>query len=166
MPTPPLAPATAISRPPSAPAADSSPATRSRSVRDHCAAARTLPSSCSSESGSETTSRSPACIAARSSSGESSVAIRTRPVLGERLAELAREVEHRHGAERVVQHDDVDVVAAQRARDLLGLVDDRDDLEPLALLRERGGAGGDVAVGDREQQPLAHCGGSGFGSRW
>ena len=64
-----------------------------------------------------------------------------------------------------MQHDDVDVVAAQRARDLLRLVDDGDDLEPLALLRERGGAGGDVAVGDREQQPLAHWAGTGSGSR-
>ena len=64
-----------------------------------------------------------------------------------------------------MQHHDVDVVAPQRARHLLGLVDDRDDLELLPLLRERGGAGGDVAVGDREQEPLAHCAGSGSGSR-
>ena len=82
VPTPPFPPATAISWPPSAPAADSSPATRSRSARDHWAAARTLPSSCSSESGSETTSRSPACIAERSRSGESSAAMRTRPTSG------------------------------------------------------------------------------------
>ena len=85
--------------------------------------------------------------------------------LGERLGEVAREVEHRHRAERVVQHHDVDVVAAERARHLLGLVDDRDDLQPLALLRERGGTGGDVAIGDGEQEPLAHCAGSGSGSR-
>ena len=85
--------------------------------------------------------------------------------LGERLGELARQVEHRHGAERVVQHDDVDVVTAERARHLLGLVDDRDDLQPFALLRERGGAGRDVAVGDGEQEALAHCAGSGSGSR-
>jgi hypothetical protein len=64
-----------------------------------------------------------------------------------------------------VEHHHVDVVPAQRARHLLGLVDDRDDLQPLALLRERGGAGGDVAVGDGEQEPLAHCSGSGSGSR-
>ena len=65
-----------------------------------------------------------------------------------------------------MEHDDVDLVAAQRAGDLLRVVHHRHDLEPLALLRERGGAGGDVRVGDREQQPVAHCGGSGFGSRW
>ena len=82
VPTPPLLPATAISWPPSAAPADSSPATRSRIVRDHCEAARTLPSSCSSESGSDTTSRSPACIAARSRSGESSAAISTSPTSG------------------------------------------------------------------------------------
>ena len=105
-------------------------------------------------------------MAARSSSGEPSALDQHEADLGERLADLARQVEHRDGAERVVQHDDVDLVAAQRARDLLGVVDHRHDLEPLALLRERGGAGGDVRVGDREQQPVAHCGGSGFGSRW
>ena len=87
------------------------------------------------------------------------------PRLGEGLADLARQVEHRHRAERVVQHHDVDVVAAQHARDLLGLVDDADDLEVVPLLRERGGARRDVAVGDREQEPVAHCAGSGSGSR-
>ena len=82
------------------------------------------------------------------------------------LAELAREVERGHRPERVVQHDDVDVVAAQRARDLLRLVDHRHHLEVLPLLRQRRGARGDVRVGDREQEAVAHWLGSGSGSRW
>ena len=38
------------------------------------------------------------------------------PDLREARRDVAREVEHRHRAERVVQHDDVDVEPAQRAR--------------------------------------------------
>ena len=82
VPTPPLEPAIATSWPPSAALADSSPATRSRIVRDHCAAARTLDSKDSSEIGSDTTSRRPACIAARSSPGSSAEASRIRPISG------------------------------------------------------------------------------------
>ena len=166
VPTPPLAPATAISRPPRPPAADSSPETRSRSARDHWAAARTLDSSCSSESGSETTSRRPGLHRGAQQVRRVVGGDQDEAGLGKGLAELAGEVEHGRGAERVVQDDDVDVVAAQRAVHLRGLVDDRDDLEPLALLHERGGARGDVAVGDGEQQALAHWSATGSGSRW
>ena len=165
VPTPPFAPATAISRPPSAPAADSSPATRSRSARDHCAAARTLRLELLERERQRDDVAQPGLHRGAQQVRRVVGGDQHEAGLGERLAQLAREVEHRHGAERVVQHDDVDVVAAQRARDLLGLVDHRDDLEPLALLRERGGAGGDVAVGDGEEQALAHCDGTGSGSR-
>ena len=65
-----------------------------------------------------------------------------------------------------MQDHDVDLVAAQRARDLLGVVDHRHDMEPFALLRERRRAGCDVGVRDREQEAMAHCRGSGSGSRW
>ena len=154
VPTPPLEPATAISWPPSAAPADSSPATRSRIVRDHWAAARTLASSCSSESGSVTTSRRPACMAARSTSGESSAAISTSPISG-KLAEMSRATSITGtAAERVVQHDDVDLEPAQRARRLLGVRDAVDDLEALALLHQRDRALGELGVGDRQQQAV------------
>ena len=128
VPTPPLAPATAISWPPSAAPADSSPATRSRIVRDHCEAARTLPSSCSSESGSETTSRRPACIAARNMSGESSAAIRTSPTSG-KLVAMSRATSSTGTAPSASWRiDDVDLEPPQRARQLLGVGDAVDDL--------------------------------------
>ena len=166
MPTPPLAPATAISRPPSA--------AGGRLLARHAVAQRARPLRGGAHAALELLERERQrddVAQARLHRGAQQlgrvvVGDQDEPGLGERLADLAREVEHRHGAERVVQHDDVDVVAAQRARDLLRLVDDADDLEALALLRERGGARGDVAVGDREQQPVAHCAGSGSGSRW
>ena len=161
VPTPPLAPATAIRLPASAPTAVSSPETRSRSARDHWAAARALDSSCSSESGSVTTSRMPVCIAARIRSGAGSAREQHHPDLGERARDLAREVHHRDGAERVVQRDDVDVEPAQGARELLGLGDPLDDLELVALGRERRRRPREVGVADRDQQPLAHCPGSG-----
>ena len=156
VPTPPLAPATATSWPPSTPAAASSPATRSRSARDHIAPARTLASSCSSESGSDSTSRTPACIAARSSSGESSAAISTTPTSGKRGRQLARQLDRRDAAQLVVQHDDVEVQPPQRARQVLRVGDAVDDLELLALGGQRRRAGGQRVVADREEEAEAH----------
>ena len=109
-------------------------------------------SSCSSESGSATTSRRPACIAARSSVGRVVGGEQDQPDLGEARRDVARDVEHRHAAERVVEHDDVDVEPAQRAGELLGVGDAVDDLELLALAGERRRALGELVVGDREQQ--------------
>ena len=98
----------------------------------------------------------PACIAARSSSGESSAAISTRPTSG-KLAAISRASSSTgDAAERVVQHHDVDVEPPQRARQLLGVGDAVDDLELLALGGQRRRAGGQRVVGDREQQAVAH----------
>ena len=158
VPTPPLAPATAIRLPASAPTAVSSPETRSRSARDHWAAARTLDSSCSSESGSETTSRMPGLHRrAHQRPGESSAASSTIPTSG-KLAAISRASSITgHGAERVVQHDDVDVEPAQRARQLLGVVDDRSTTSSSSLSAASAAAPeASVRVADRDQQPLAH----------
>ena len=151
-----MAPATAIRLPASAPTAVSSPETRSRSARDHWAAARTLDSSCSSESGSATTSRMPVCIAVRISSGVRVGGEQDHPDLGEARRDLAGDLHHGHGAERVVERDDVDVEPAQRARQLLGLRDALDDLELVALGRQRGRGAREVGVADGDQEPLAH----------
>ena len=81
------------------------------------------------------------------------------PDLGEADRDLARQLDHGHGAERVVQRDDVDVHAPQRAGELLGIRDALDDLDLVALGGERGRRGREVLVGDRDQQALAHCAG-------
>ena len=60
----------------------------------------------------------------------------------------------------------VDVEPAQDARELLGLRDAVDDLELVALRRERRGGARDVGVGDRDQEPLAHWLGFGVGRRY
>ena len=154
VPTPPLAPATAISWPPSAPAADSSPATRSRIVRDHCEAARTLDSSCSSESGSATTSRSPACIAARSTSGESSAAISTRPISG-KLEAMSRATSSTGTAPSASCRTTTSTSSRRSARaSSSASADPVDDLQLLALAGERRRALRELGVGDREQQAV------------
>ena len=124
-------------------------------MRDHCAAARTLASKDSSASGSATTSRRPdlhrgAQQARRVLGGE-----QDQPDLGYADGEVAREVEHRRAAERVVEQDDVDVQPAQRAVDLVEVGDDVDDVE-LGLARLRGRAARGLVVGDGDQQPRAH----------
>ncbi len=53
-----------------------------------------------------------------------------------------------------MQHDDVDLEPAQRARDLLGVGHAIDDLQLLALAGERRRALGELRVGDREQQAV------------
>ncbi len=77
------------------------------------------------------TSRTPACIAARSSSGESSAAISTTPTSGKLGRQLARQLDRRDAAQLVVQHDDVEVQPPQRARQVLRIGDAVDDLELL-----------------------------------
>ena len=53
-----------------------------------------------------------------------------------------------------MQDDDVDLEPAQRAGDLLGVGDAVDDVQVLALLRERRRALGELGVGDREQDAV------------
>ena len=74
--------------------------------------------------------------------------------LREARGDVARDLEHRHRAERVVQDDDVDLEPAQRARGLLGVRDPVDHLQPLALLGECRRALGELGVGDREEQAV------------
>ena len=136
VPTPPLAPATATSWPPSDAPADSSPVTRSRIVRDHCAAARTLASKDSSASGSATTSRSPACIAARISPGESSAASRIRPTSGKAAESSRARSSTGVPPSASCSSDDVDVEPAQRAVQLVGV--DRRCRRPRARPRAPG----------------------------
>ena len=52
------------------------------------------------------------------------------PDLREARGDVARDLEHRHGAERVVEDHDVDLEPAQRARQLLGVGDAVDHLSP------------------------------------
>ena len=133
VPTPPLAPATAISGPPSAPTALSSPG--------HAVAQRARPLRGGADAGLELVERragarrrrgcrpaSP-CASAPARLGASS----TIPTSGKLVASSRASSMHRHGAERVVQRDDVDVQPAQRAVQLLGLGDAVDDLELVAL---------------------------------
>jgi hypothetical protein len=80
------------------------------------------------------------------------------PDLGEARRDLAREVHDGHGAERAVQRHHVDVDAAQDAGELLRLGDAVDDLEVVALGRERRGRPGQLVIADGDQQPLAHRG--------
>src|SRR3954469_5301934 len=79
------------------------------------------------------------------------------PDLREARRDVTRDLEHRHGAERVVEDHDVDLEPPQRARELLGVGDAVDHLQALALLGERRRALGELGVGDREEDPvLAH----------
>ena len=156
VPTPPLAPATAIRLPASAPTAVSSPETRSRRARDHCAAAR--------RAGLELLERERQrddVADAGLHRGAHQVRVRVgreqhHPDLREGGRDLARDVHHRDGAEHVVQRDDFDVEPAQGARELFGLRDALDDLELVALGGERRGGSREVGVADRDEEPLAH----------
>jgi hypothetical protein len=77
--------------------------------------------------------------------------------LREARRDVARDLEHRHGAERVVEDDDVDLEPPQRARQLLGVGDAVDHLQAVAFLGERRRALGELGVGDCEENPvLAH----------
>ena len=53
-----------------------------------------------------------------------------------------------------MEDDDVDLEPPQRARQLLGVGDAVDHLQPLALLGERRRALGELGVGDREQDAV------------
>jgi hypothetical protein len=77
-----------------------------------------------------------------------------QPDLGVRRGEIARQVEHRGAAERVVKQHDVDVDPAQRALQLVDRGRDVDDLQ-VRRTRLRGRGLRDLVVGDGDQDPRA-----------
>ena len=85
---------------------------------------------------------------------ESSAAIRTSPTSGKLVAMSRATSSTGTAAERVVEDDDVDLEPPQRARELLGVGDAVDHLQPLAFLGERRRALGELGVGDREENAV------------
>ena len=147
---------TATSWPPSAPLADSSPVTRSRIVRDHCEAARTLASKRlerqrQRDDVAQAGLHGGAQQARRVVGGE-----QDQPDLGERRRRCrarrrapARRRARRGAARRRRR------AGAARACSSSSVGDDVDDLE-LGLAGERRRAAGGLVVGDGDQQPGAH----------
>ena len=124
-------------------------------MRDHCAAARTLDSKDSSEIGSDDDVAQAGLHRRPQQPGLLGGGQQDQPDLGVGRGEVARQVEHRRAAERVVEQHDVDVQAPQRAVQLVDLGGDVDDLH-LRLAGLRGRAAGGLVVGDGDQEPRAH----------
>ena len=144
VPTPPLAPATAISWPPSAPRPTPRRSRGRASSRDHCEAARTLASKLTRATAAAPRRRGCRPASRRASAPASpSAASRTSPTSGKRGRELAGELEHGHAAERVVQQRRRRRRAgAARACSSSGSATRVDDLELVALARPARPRGG------------------------